>query len=146
MPVTSKRTIETTDEAGNPRDPASVRAAVERRGLSAASYQIMMAVDLNPTAVAGGASDLLERSVYLGNFDGWKKPLGEREWRAVARAAYHHEVAHHWGWEHDWAGSCGGYKPDYTPLIAPPILFGWEDVDGDHVPEILSATPYGRSR
>ena len=30
-------------------------------------------------------------------------------------------------------------------FIAPPILFGWEDVDGDGVPEILDSTPYGRA-
>lgn len=34
----------------------------------------------------------------------------------------------------------------YGPFIAPPVLFGWEDVDGDRVPEILDSTPYGRSQ
>jgi hypothetical protein len=32
------------------------------------------------------------------------------------------------------------------PFITSPILFGWEDVDGDGVPEILDDTPYGRAR
>ena len=56
----------------------------------------------------------------------------------VADAAYHHEVAHHWGWPgtHDWAGSCNK-KTDHAPFIVPPVLFGWEDLDGDHLPDIL---------
>ena len=45
--------------------------------------------------------------------------------------------------------------PDVTGVVreaydgfnfrVPPVLLGWEDVDGDSVPEILDATPYGRS-
>jgi hypothetical protein len=66
----------------------------------------------------------------------------------VASTAYHHEIAHHWGWPstHDWAGSCGGSKQEYAPFIAPPVLFGWEDLDGDHVPEILNKNPDASSR
>ena len=64
----------------------------------------------------------------------------------IARTAYHHEVAHHWGWPgtHDWAGGCGGSVPEYAPFIAPAILFGWEDLQGKHVPEIWVQAAYGR--
>ena len=131
----------------DPHSPASVRAAAERRGVSA-NYQIVMAIDINPRESAGGLSINSERSVYVGNYSRWKTPLGAQEWKMIARTAYHHEVAHHWGWPgtHDWAGACGGGSPEYAPFIAPPILFGWEDLQGKHVPEILSATPYGRRR
>jgi hypothetical protein len=127
----------------NPHDPASIRAAAERRGIPTADYQIVMANDINPEESAGGLSLLPERSVYVGNYSFWKTPLGAEQWQMVARTAYHHEVSHHWGWpgSHDWAMGCGRNTPDYAPFIAPPILFGWEDLDGDHMPEILSKTP-----
>jgi hypothetical protein len=133
-------------QVDNPHSPASVRAAAERRGFSTAKYQIVMAIDINPRETAGGLSILLERSVYVGNYSRWKTPLGAREWKMIANTAYHHEVAHHWGWPgtHDWAGGCGGGTREYAPFIAPPVLFGWEDLQGEHVPEILSETPYGR--
>jgi hypothetical protein len=106
-----------------------------------------MTIDINPQESVGGFALAEERSVYVGNYSSWKTALGAPQWKMIARTAYHHEVAHHWGWPatHDWAASCGG-KPDYAPFIAPPILFGWEDLDGDHVPEILSKTPDGRPR
>ena len=37
-------------------------------------------------------------------------------------------------------------RREYEPFIIPPVLFGWEDLDGDRVPEISSKTPYGRAR
>jgi hypothetical protein len=134
------------DQVENPRSPTSVRAAAQRRGVSTNDYQIVMTIDINPQEGAGGLSLLSERSVYVGNDSSWKTPLGAQQWKMIASTAYHHEVAHHWGWPgtHDWAGSCGGNKPEYAPFIAPPILFGWEDLHGDHVPQILSETPYGR--
>jgi hypothetical protein len=135
-------------QVDNPHSPASVRAAAKRRGVSTANYQIVMAIDINPQESAGGLSILSERSVYVGNYSRWKTPLRAQEWKMIANTAYHHEVAHHWGWPgtHDWAGSCGGSMREYAPFIAPPILFGWEDLQGKHVPEILSETPYGLRR
>jgi hypothetical protein len=81
----------------------------------------------------------------MGNYSRWSRPLTGTEWINVANAVYHHEVAHHWGWAHDWTLQCKG-QVTYQPFIAPPVLFGWEDVDGDRVPEILDTTPYGRSQ
>ena len=129
----------------DPHNPASVRAAANRRGVSTVDYPIIMAIDINPQSSAGGLSINSERSIYVGNYSSWKTPLSAQQWKWVAATAYHHEMAHHWGWPgtHDWAGSCGGYKPEYAPFIAPPVLFGWEDLRGDHVPEILNRTPPG---
>ncbi|MGD0776758.1 MAG: hypothetical protein ABSC05_28405 [Candidatus Solibacter sp.] len=133
-------------EVGNLHGPSSVRAAAERRGVSTANYQIVTAIDINPRETAGGRSFLLERSVYVGNYMPWKTPPDAQGWKWIAQTAYHHEVAHQWGWEHDWAPSCGGRTLEYAPFIAPPILFGWEDLQGKHVPEVLSDAPYGRPR
>jgi len=132
----------------NPHDPASVRAAAEDRGVPVADYNIVMAIDINPDEAAGGWSDPLQQWIYVGNFGPWRAPLDAKQWTSIARTAYHHEMAHQWGWPstHDWAVSCGGGTPEYRPFIAPPVLFGWEDLQGDHVPEILSETPYGFHR
>jgi hypothetical protein len=133
---------------GNPRTATAVRAAAELQGVSTANYQIVIAIDINPQDSAGGFADLAQRSVYVGNYWPWKTLLGAPQWKMIAKTAYHHEIAHHWGWPatHDWSASCGANKREYEPFITPPMLFGWEDLDGDHVPEILSKTPYGRPR
>ena len=134
------------DEIGNPHRPELVRMAAERHGLSPGDYQIVMAIDLNPKEPAGGLSILQERWIYVGNYGSWKSPPNARQWGLVAGTAYQHEMAHHWGWpgSHDWAADCA--RTEYAPFIAPPVLFGWEDLQGNHVPEILSDAPYGVRR
>ena len=128
-------------EIGDPKNASSVRATAARHGLRATDYQIVTAVDMNPDISAGGFSlTLPERFIYMGNFSNWRAPLGETEWRQVARAVYHHEMAHHWGWPgtHDWTLGCEPERTeDWRPFIVPPMLFGWEDLRGDHIPEIL---------
>jgi hypothetical protein len=131
-------------EIRDPHNPEMIRAAAERHGISTGPYEIVMGIDINPLEGRGGLSVLRERSVYVGNYSFWKAPLADREWRMVANTAYHHEIAHHWGWDHDWSVKCGRTKVGYEPFLAAPILFGWEDVDGDGVPEILEDKPYGR--
>jgi hypothetical protein len=43
-----------------------------------------------------------------------------------ARASYHHEMAHHWGWPatHDWA-ACDAANASSSPFFVPPVLLGW---------------------
>jgi hypothetical protein len=77
---------------------------------------------------------------------GRTRTLDQKDWQSIARTAYHHEMAHLWGWEHEWSVACTRAADRSRPFLADPVLFGWEDVDGDGVPEILDATPYGRSR
>ena len=39
---------------------------------------------------------------------------------------------------HDWTLGCEPERTeDWRPFIVPPMLFGWEDLRGDHTPEIL---------
>jgi len=134
------------DEISDPQKPADVRAAAARKGVSLAGYQFIIVIDPNPVRFAGGLAIPPNGNVYVGNFGHWTMVLGQAEWTAIARTAYHHEVAHHWGWIHDWSPTCGATKLGFEPFPAAPALFGWEDVDGDRVPEILDETPYGRSR
>jgi hypothetical protein len=137
------------EEIGDPHKPADVRAAAARKGTSPDGFQFVVVIDLDPGKSAGGLATPPNGDVYVGNYSRWKAPLTARDWNNVARTAYHHEIAHHWGWLHDWTPTCGDVTPailGFDPFIAPPPLFGWEDVDGDGVPEILDSTPYGRSR
>lgn len=50
---------------------------------------------------------------------------------------FRHEVYHLYGWEHYW-----GLIRDPTQLRVAPELFGWIDIDGDGVIEILDNDPY----
>jgi hypothetical protein len=134
------------DEISDPHKPADVRAAAARKGVSLAGYQFIIVIDPNPIRFAGGLATPPNGDVYVGNFGEWTMVLGQTEWTAIARTAYHHEVAHHWGWIHDWSPTCGETTLGFEPFLAAPALFGWEDVDGDGVPEILDDTPYGRTR
>ena len=136
----------------SPRNRQNVIDALTARGIDVSSYDILMSIHIEPSVSAGGVAfpnvDLKPAFLALGNYSSFRAPLTADEYRSIASAAYHHEVAHHWGWPgtHDWASSCGGMVPSYRPFITEPRLFGWEDVDGDRVPEIVDTTPYGRSR
>jgi hypothetical protein len=124
--------------------------AAMQRGYLTTDYQIVISIDIDPATSVGGFSFEAEglRFIYVGNYFRWTTPLSTYDWRNVARTAYHHEMAHQWGWPatHDWAATCGLNSLGFEPFAVPPILFGWEDVDGDGTPEILDETPYGRSR
>ena len=146
-PIVSFENTNVLVDAGDiaiPSSPSSVRDAAERRGIATASYQFTAMINLDPTRSEGGFAGP-DGFVYMGNYSQWSRPLTTAEWVNVANAVYHHEVAHHWGWprSHDWAPQCGR-QPASREFIVPAILFGWEDVDGDRVPEILDTTPYGR--
>ena len=140
------------DSVGDPRNRDSVISALSARGVPVGGYDLLMSIHIRPAISEGGVAfpNVSMRPGFLavGNFSLFRAPLSATTYRSIARTAYHHEVGHHWGWPgtHDWSPTCGGVQPPYLPLIAYPALFGWEDVDGDRVPEVLDVTPYGRSR
>ena len=132
-------------QVADPRALTGLTTALAQQGQSVAGYDFVVAVNIDPTRSEGGFSTpgSMPAFIYMGNFSNWKNPLTPSDFSAVAGAVYHHEVVHHWGWPgtHDWT-TCGpalGFN-----FQVPPVLLGWEDTDG--VPEILDATPYGRSR
>jgi hypothetical protein len=140
--VNTNAVIDGGTDGLTPRNPASVRTQAQRKGIATEQFDFIVAVDINPAEAVGGFSVLPDRAVYVGNYAHWKGPLEPRDWVKIANTAYHHEVAHHWGWQHDWSLSCGGQRP-HGAFVTAPVLFGWEDVDGDGVAEVLDATPYG---
>ena len=60
---------------------------------------------------------------------------------------FNHELSHMFGMMDDWPATLGIPGPSGTTADdwIPYVMFGWTDTDGDGVPEILDATPYGTS-
>jgi hypothetical protein len=135
-------------ELATPDNPDALAAALKTHDVSPADYEILMLINIDPARSEGGRAGTLvgRRSVYVGNFAHWKTVLSPRDWSGIARTAYQQLMAYHWGWQTDWTPTCGGTQLGYEPFITSPRLFGWEDVDGDGVPEIMDRRPYGRSR
>jgi len=135
-------------ELAAPENQNAVAAAIKAHRLSPIDYDILMLINIDPAHSEGGRAGRLagQRSVYVGNFSHWTRALSPQDWSAIARTAYQQLMAYHWGWQTDWTPTCGGTRLGHEPFITSPRLFGWEDVDGDGVPEIMDETPYGRSR
>lgn len=139
--------------AGRYVTPEEIRSA---SGLDPADFDLLAEIDLDKdnttTRQYGGLG------VSLG--DGCR-PSGSRRTNiaftvmdrnllenAVPRLVFEHELIHSMGWMHwwpnqtgdglSWAHSSGGWEPT--------LMFGWVDVDGDGIIEILDPTPYGLIR
>src|SRR5262249_3829156 len=131
-------------EPGEVTPPNNVVAAKEtarKHGIKPDDYDIVNLINIDPAKSEGGTSSPAH-FIYVGNYSHWKTALSIRDWNAVAWTAYQQLMAYQWGWERDWTPSCGtslSMRP-YAPFVTAPILFGWEDTDGDGVPEILSTT------
>jgi hypothetical protein len=128
------------DAIGDPHDGTKVRAAVEREGIPPQEFDFVVVIDLDPEHFSGGLASGDRGDVYLGNAGHWTDALNQSDWTGVARAVYHHEIAHHWGWVHDWSPTCGSTRLGFEPFLAAPALFGWEDLDGDGSADILRET------
>jgi hypothetical protein len=131
-------------EVREPRSLRDVQVALRRRGTDLDQFDVLMIIDLNPRAPEGGRGFPEQRALYVGNTGHWTTLLTELEWGWIAATAYHHELGHVWGWDHDWS-ACES-RGAFSSFITAPALFGWTDTDGDGVIEINDPTPYGRSR
>ena len=135
-------------DIGDASDRVSVANYLAGRGISVDGFDVFVSLDLDATTLAGGFA-VLPNWVYMGCYfsscGAATKDFDAAEIQSLAAAVYDHEIGHLWGWEHEWTtcpfplgGICDGF-------ITAPQLFGWTDVDGDGVPEVLDATPYGTS-
>jgi hypothetical protein len=134
-------------EVDDPHVGPSLTAAIIRHGYSLLGMDFLAVINIDPSLPEGGFASTgtaAPRGIYMGNFGAWTGLLTTADFVSIAGAIYHHVVPHHWGWPgtHDWAACRLDFGFNFR---VPPILLGWEDVDGDGVPEILDSTPYGRS-
>ena len=128
-------------EIGNPRSPGQIFVLLAARGFPKQDYDLVIVLDLDADRLSGGFASSFG-FVYMGWFFGSQaREITPSRAESLGFATYHHEVGHHWGWEHEWTG---GERVPGSPFITAPALFGWTDTDGDGVPEILDPTPYGR--
>ena len=146
----SQNVLITGDSVVSPNTLAGIESALRGQGVSTTAFDFVVSVNLKPHQSEGGFSERGTEFIDMGNFGQWNRHPTSSEFYDIARAVYHHEIAHKWGWpgSHDWSPRCAGNADtsDLSPFIVPPVLFGWEDTDGDGVPEILDDTPYGRPR
>lgn len=100
------------------------------------SYDISLFMDLDENNPSGGSGGWESSFAKVGWFYD-DAVLESEKFEGLAFAAYHHEIGHVWGWEHEWSDPFlqNGFITDLS-------LFGWTDLDSDGVPEILEGEPY----
>lgn len=131
-----------------PKSLPHAQALLQAQGISTSGYHFVAVINIDPTLLEGGFASINSLDpplfIYMGNYGAWSSRPTDTNFSNIASATYHHEVAHHWGWQHEWTPVCGVASNPWHPFITAPVLFGWLDTDADGVPEILDATPYGR--
>lgn len=130
--------------------PAEINSA---SGLDPADFDLLVEIDLDKENTTTGEYDGV--GVSLG--DGCR-PLGSRGiniafnvrdlnsmQNAMPRSIFEHELIHSMGWMHWWPNQSGDglswvhSREGWEPWL----LFGWTDLDGDGILEIMDSTPYG---
>ena len=79
----------------DPQSDSDVISAVERQGISAQRFDIILSINIRPDALEGGFAS--GAFVYVGNYNGWQAPLTGPDMDDIAATAYHHEAGHIWG-------------------------------------------------
>jgi hypothetical protein len=125
-----------------------------RTGRVMSSYDLVAQVDLHLGAATtnSGARGAALRS-YTGKgadaVNAWVEVRRPEELQThLTRTLFDYELNQVFGWERTWPCGNGGYAAnnfaaDPAPFTLPSLMFGWHDLDGDHVPEIVDVTPYG---
>lgn len=116
---------------------ATVVRNLRRERIDVDDYDFLVVVNPDPEGTEGGKAYTDTLAPYYIYVNTRTTLLTQADLTATAVTAYHHELGHHWGWEHDWSCMNDG------PFTTNPVLFGWTDTDGDGVPEIIDPTPYG---
>lgn len=130
--------------------PDEIRSA---SGLDPADFDLLVEIDLDKNNTITGQYEGM--GVSLG--DGCR-PLGVRHTNsafnvrdqnslenAMSGSIFNHELIHSMGWMHWWPNQSGDSLSWVHSRTGwePSLLFGWTDVDGDGIIEILDPTPYG---
>jgi hypothetical protein len=109
------------------------------KGYDTARYDQFILIDLDPSNPDGGAQsgNSIEVNYFFSKVEGFVQ-LSNSQITSIARTTFVHELGHGFGWDHDWPRS------NNIPSIEPSLeYYGWVDVDGDGVIEMLDPTPWG---
>ena len=112
------------------------------KGYAAAEFDVLVWVNLDPQNKKGAGGGGGEISV--GHFMAASEEFYQysaTQIYYIAYATFAHELAHVFGWDHNTAET--DFKSEY--IIIDPGYFGWTDVDGDGIIEIVDPTPYGQT-
>ncbi|MFH0909675.1 MAG: hypothetical protein V1929_13025 [bacterium] len=125
-----------------------------RTGRVMSAYDLVAQVDLHTGAATTNTG---ARAAALRSYTG-KGAEGVNVWVEVrrpeelqthlSRTLFDYELNQVFGWERSWPCGNGSYAANNfaenpPPFSLPTLLFGWHDLDGDRVPEIVDLTPYG---
>ena len=138
-------------EIANPRSSAEIGSFIESKGYHQEDFDILVSMDLDAQNCRGGWTNYGGNFVYMGYYfsatafaDLTKNAAnGKSQLFWIGKSIYDHECGHIFGWEHEWTPNWQ-LRPDDS--MTDPTLYGWNDTDGDGVPEILSSNPYGCGR
>jgi hypothetical protein len=125
-------------------------------GLRTADFDITAQVDLDSAATLSRKSGGLGWTLFGGcrpegsqkvNFYMTAQSAGELV-GDIAGSLFDHELSHVMGWMHWWPNGDGGLNSqsiwNNENSCFAFLFFGWMDVDGDGIIEILDPNPYGR--
>lgn len=125
-----------------------------RTGRIMSSYDLVAQVDLHMglATTNTGARGAALRSYTGKGADGvnaWVEVRRLEELQThLSRTLFDYELNQVFGWERSWPSGNGGYAANNfaaspAPFTLPTVMFGWHDLDGDRLPEIVDVTPYG---
>lgn len=113
------------------------RELAQERALNLNDYDVYLWMDLDVDHPGGGWGAWEGRIAKVNWIYENDPELTQSNFNGLGYAAYHHEIGHVWGWEHEWS------DPYWTlDFITHPDLFGWTDLNGDGVVEINSPNAY----
>ena len=139
-PVWLKNTNVVVDAAdfGN-RNSNDLDSYLTGLGYDTAQYGQFILIKLDPMNPDGGAQsgNSLTVNYHFLKAEGFVK-LSNAQMSALVGTTYRHELGHGFGWDHNWPG-----EKSTDSFITNPEYYGWVDVDGDGIIEILDPTPWG---
>lgn len=137
-------------------DTASAAEILAATGYRTSDYDITAEVDLDTTHAVGERIGGVGLTFYGGCRAGGSQHVNfymtidnaDTMTGALATSLFDHELSHVLGWMHWWPTGSGSAADEMvwnnTDSCMASLFFGWTDIDGDGIIEILDPTPYGR--
>jgi hypothetical protein len=129
-------------EIADPTDSDQVFKFLEGRGITDDQYDLVNVLNLDTRNPAGGFAFHGGKFIHMGWFFSATDVgvIDQSTAQSLANATYGFGASVVWGWENEWSVE---YESHPSLAWGAPVLMGWEDTDGDNIPEIQDPTPYG---